>query len=101
MAAEIVAAALLGAAIGSFLNVVIHRLPLGESLVSPGSHCPHCNSPVRARDNVPVLSWLLLRTSPVSLRAAHRNARGWVTEFTMCAACRIDQRNVSTHLCVS
>jgi leader peptidase (prepilin peptidase)/N-methyltransferase len=61
MAAEIVAAALLGAAIGSFLNVVIHRLPLGESLVSPGSHCPHCNAPVRARDNVPVLSWLLLR----------------------------------------
>jgi leader peptidase (prepilin peptidase) / N-methyltransferase len=54
-------AALIGALIGSFLNVVIHRVPLGESLVSPGSHCPHCNSPVRTRDNVPVLSWLLLR----------------------------------------
>jgi leader peptidase (prepilin peptidase) / N-methyltransferase len=61
MAAEIVAAAVLGALIGSFLNVVIHRLPLGESLVSPGSHCPSCGAPVRARDNVPVLSWLLLR----------------------------------------
>ena len=55
------AAALLGAVIGSFLNVVIHRVPLGESLVSPGSHCPSCGAAVRARDNVPVLSWLLLR----------------------------------------
>ncbi|HEX3277070.1 MAG TPA: prepilin peptidase [Thermoleophilaceae bacterium] len=55
------AAALLGAVIGSFLNVVIHRLPLGESLVSPGSHCPSCGAAVRARDNVPVLSWLLLQ----------------------------------------
>jgi leader peptidase (prepilin peptidase)/N-methyltransferase len=55
------AAALLGALIGSFLNVVIHRLPLGESLVSPGSHCPSCGAAVRARDNVPVLSWLLLQ----------------------------------------
>ena len=56
MAAEIVAVAVLGAAIGSFLNVVIHRLPLGESLVTPGSHCPSCGAPVRAFDNVPVLS---------------------------------------------
>ena len=55
------AAALLGALIGSFLNVVIHRLPLGESLVSPGSHCPSCGAPVRTRDNVPILSWLLLQ----------------------------------------
>src|SRR3954454_25169435 len=61
MAAEIAAAALLGALIGSFLNVVIHRVPLGESLVSPGSHCPSCGAAVRTRDNVPVLSWLLLR----------------------------------------
>src|SRR5919202_1890554 len=60
-AAEVVVTGLFGAVIGSFLNVVIHRLPLGESLVSPGSHCPRCGSPVRARDNVPVLSWLLLR----------------------------------------
>jgi leader peptidase (prepilin peptidase) / N-methyltransferase len=55
------AAALLGAVIGSFLNVVIHRVPLGESLVSPGSHCPSCGAPVRTRDNIPILSWLLLR----------------------------------------
>ena len=47
--------------IGSFLNVVIHRLPLGESLASPGSRCPHCGTPVKPYDNVPVISWLVLR----------------------------------------
>ncbi|HYH58720.1 MAG TPA: prepilin peptidase [Thermoleophilaceae bacterium] len=52
---------LLGLAVGSFLNVVIHRLPRGESLVSPPSHCPACDAPVKPYDNVPVLSWLLLR----------------------------------------
>ena len=50
-----------GALIGSFLNVVIHRLPRGESLVTPRSSCPDCGTQIRARDNVPVLSWLLLR----------------------------------------
>ncbi len=54
-------AALLGLAVGSFLNVVVHRLPLGESLSHPGSRCPACGHEVRARDNIPVLSWLLLR----------------------------------------
>jgi leader peptidase (prepilin peptidase) / N-methyltransferase len=53
--------ALLGLAIGSFLNVVIHRVPRDESLVHPGSHCPQCGNPVRARHNVPVLGWLMLR----------------------------------------
>lgn len=53
--------ALLGAVIGSFLNVVIHRLPRGESLASPGSHCPACGAGVRPYDNVPVISWLVLR----------------------------------------
>jgi leader peptidase (prepilin peptidase)/N-methyltransferase len=52
---------LLGLAIGSFLNVVIHRVPRDESLVHPGSHCPQCGNPVRARHNVPVLGWLMLR----------------------------------------
>jgi leader peptidase (prepilin peptidase) / N-methyltransferase len=51
----------LGATVGSFLNVVIHRLPRGESLVRPRSRCPGCGTPVAPRDNVPVLSWLLLR----------------------------------------
>lgn len=50
----------LGLLVGSFLNVVIHRVPAGLSLVSPGSACPVCAHPVRPRDNVPVLSWLVL-----------------------------------------
>jgi leader peptidase (prepilin peptidase)/N-methyltransferase len=54
-------AAPLGAVIGSFLNVVIHRLPLGQSLSTPRSHCPACKQPIRPLDNVPVLSWLVLR----------------------------------------
>jgi leader peptidase (prepilin peptidase)/N-methyltransferase len=46
---------------GSFLNVVIYRVPRGMSVVRPASHCPACGAPVRAFDNVPLLSWLLLR----------------------------------------
>jgi leader peptidase (prepilin peptidase) / N-methyltransferase len=46
---------------GSFLNVVIWRVPRGESIVSPPSHCPNCGERIRARDNVPIVSWLLLR----------------------------------------
>jgi leader peptidase (prepilin peptidase)/N-methyltransferase len=59
--AYVALAFLAGLAIGSFLNVVAYRLPRGESLISPGSHCPSCDAPVRPRDNVPVLGWLLLR----------------------------------------
>ena len=51
----------LGLAVGSFLNVVAYRVPAGLSLVSPGSHCPDCERPVRHRHNVPVLGWLALR----------------------------------------
>lgn len=51
---------LFGLIIGSFLNVVIYRLPLGESLAFPGSHCPSCNAPVKPYDNFPVLSYLAL-----------------------------------------
>jgi leader peptidase (prepilin peptidase)/N-methyltransferase len=50
-----------GIAIGSFLNVVVYRVPLGMSLVAPASACPNCKTEIRKRDNVPVLSWLLLR----------------------------------------
>jgi leader peptidase (prepilin peptidase) / N-methyltransferase len=57
----VVIAFLLGAAIGSFLNVAISRLPKGESVVHPGSHCPECGAPVAPRDNIPIVSWLLLR----------------------------------------
>ena len=52
---------LLGLLVGSFLNVVIHRLPRGESLTRPASRCPSCGAPVKPYDNVPVVSWILLR----------------------------------------
>lgn len=61
MTALAVVGALLGLVIGSFLNVVAYRVPLEKSVVSPPSACPACGSQIRARDNVPVLSWLLLR----------------------------------------
>jgi leader peptidase (prepilin peptidase)/N-methyltransferase len=54
-------AALFGAILGSFLNVVGHRLPRGESLSRPASRCPSCGTPIKPYDNVPVLSWFLLR----------------------------------------
>ena len=50
-----------GLLIGSFLNVVAYRLPRGESLSVPASHCPGCDTPIKPYDNIPVLSWLLLR----------------------------------------
>jgi leader peptidase (prepilin peptidase)/N-methyltransferase len=49
-----------GACIGSFLNVCIHRLPQDESVLRPASRCPHCAAPIAWRDNIPLLSWLLL-----------------------------------------
>jgi leader peptidase (prepilin peptidase)/N-methyltransferase len=51
----------LGLVIGSFLNVVIYRVPRGESIVRPRSHCPQCDQPIRPRDEIPVVSWLLLK----------------------------------------
>lgn len=66
--------ALLGLVVGSFLNVVIHRVPLGESVVKPRSRCPGCGSEISPRDNVPVVSWILLKgkcrtcAEPISTR---------------------------------
>ena len=54
-------AAPFGLVIGSFLNVVAYRVPLRKSIAFPGSYCPACETPVKAYDNVPVLSWLVLR----------------------------------------
>lgn len=70
----VVFATLLGLAVGSFLNVVVWRVPRGESLSSPPSACPKCGTGIRAHDNVPVLGWLLLRGKcrdchdPISIR---------------------------------
>jgi leader peptidase (prepilin peptidase)/N-methyltransferase len=52
---------LVGLLFGSFLTVVIHRVPAGESVVRPRSRCPVCGAEIRSRDNIPVLSWVLLR----------------------------------------
>jgi len=62
----------LGLALGSFLNVCIFRMPLGLSVVRPGSACPHCESPIRFYDNIPVLSWIVLR-------GRCRNCSAWIT----------------------
>lgn len=65
---------MLGLAVGSFANVVIYRVPRGESIVSPPSACPGCHTPITPHDNIPVLSWLLLRgrcrscQAPISAR---------------------------------
>jgi leader peptidase (prepilin peptidase)/N-methyltransferase len=50
-----------GLVVGSFMTVAVHRMPKGESVVSPRSRCPSCGAEIGARDNIPVLSWLLLR----------------------------------------
>ena len=58
----------LGLLIGSFLNVVIYRVPRGESILLPASHCPACDTPIKLRHNAPVLSWLWLRGRCASCR---------------------------------
>jgi leader peptidase (prepilin peptidase)/N-methyltransferase len=64
----------LGTVIGSFLNVCIHRLPQGKSIVAPPSHCPRCKNPIRFYDNIPLASFLILQGrcrkchAPISLR---------------------------------
>ena len=53
-------AGVVGLMIGSFLNVVIYRLPRHKSIVRPGSACPSCGKPIKWYDNIPILSWLIL-----------------------------------------
>ncbi|MCU1474307.1 A24 family peptidase [Amnibacterium sp.] len=70
----ILAVGMFGLLIGSFLNVVAYRVPIGMSVVAPPSACPGCGTPISARDNVPLLSWALLRGAcrhcrmPISVR---------------------------------
>jgi leader peptidase (prepilin peptidase)/N-methyltransferase len=59
--AGLVLLGLCGAAFGSFVNVLAHRLPRRESIVKPRSRCPHCDTAIRSYDNIPVVSWVLLR----------------------------------------
>jgi len=73
-AVEVSFAALVGACVGSFLNVVVYRVPRGESIMRPRSQCPVCGHPIRNLDNVPIVSWLVLQgrcrdcTAPISPR---------------------------------
>ena len=70
----VVCTILLGPVVGSFLNVVVHRVPTGASVVWPASRCPGCEEPILARDNVPLISYALLRgrcrhcAKPISAR---------------------------------
>jgi len=70
----VVVSTVLGLAVGSFLNVVIYRVPIGKSIVTPPSACPTCATPVAPRDNIPLLSWMILRGrcrkcgTPISIR---------------------------------
>ncbi|MBF0430628.1 MAG: prepilin peptidase [Fibrobacteria bacterium] len=59
-----------GAVIGSFFNVVIYRIPRGESVIWPASHCPHCSSKIAPWQNIPVLSWLFLKGKCANCRAS-------------------------------
>lgn len=71
---QIAIVAVLGGSIGSFLNVVVYRMPRGIGLLKPGSHCPACGASIRPLDNIPVIGWLKLRgrcrscRSPISVR---------------------------------
>jgi leader peptidase (prepilin peptidase)/N-methyltransferase len=70
----VLASGLLGLVVGSYLNVLVHRLPLGVSTVTPPSRCPACDALIRPYDNLPVVSWLILRGrcrdcgAPISVR---------------------------------
>ena len=71
---------LLGACVGSFLNVVIYRVPRGESIVFPGSHCPRCGTFIKWYDNLPLLSWLVLRARCRACKG-HISARYFLIEL--------------------
>src|SRR5262245_22881063 len=72
----------MGATVGSFLNVVVYRLPLGKNLAYPGSYCPRCRHPIRLADNIPIVSWLALwgRCRDCGGRIA---VRYWVVELVI------------------
>jgi leader peptidase (prepilin peptidase) / N-methyltransferase len=91
-------AGLLGAVVGSFLNVVAFRLPRRESLVTPRSRCTSCGVPVRPYDNIPVLSWLLLRghCRNCSARISPRYPLVEAGTALLCAAAVLAHGNVST-----
>lgn len=93
MILAIILSGLVGLAIGSFLNVVILRLPRGESVVSPGSRCPSCGTSLRWYHNVPLLSWIALRGRCASCRAWI----GWQYPLVEAATAAIWAGNVAAY----
>jgi leader peptidase (prepilin peptidase)/N-methyltransferase len=89
--AAAVTAAVLGAIVGSFLNVVAYRLPRGASLLYPGSRCPACEAAIKPYDNVPVLGWLWLRGRCRACGARISPQYPLVEALTglLCAACAL------------
>ena len=94
---------LLGAVVGSFLNVVIYRLPLGENLSYPGSHCPKCGHAIRWFDNIPLLGWLSLkgkcRDCQTAISARYPIVEGVVMAFfTLIAILEIGMQGINLPL---
>jgi leader peptidase (prepilin peptidase)/N-methyltransferase len=89
----IILSGLVGLAVGSFLNVVILRLPRGESIVSPSSRCPSCETPLRWYHNVPLVSWIALRGRCASCGASI----GWQYPLVEAATAAIWAGNVAAY----
>ncbi|MCW3013114.1 MAG: prepilin peptidase, partial [Solirubrobacterales bacterium] len=94
-------AAIFGLVIGSFLNVVVWRLPRGESLSSPGSHCPTCETAIKPYDNIPLFGWLMLRgrcracQAPISSRYPLVEAATAVLYLLVVAVCWDDATRIA------
>ena len=104
--AVVTSSAVLGLLVGSFLNVVIARVPAGGSVVHPPSHCPKCNTELTARDNIPIVSWLVLRArcrtcqAPISVRYPLVEA-GTVALFGLVAGSIGPHADLVAHLVVA
>jgi leader peptidase (prepilin peptidase)/N-methyltransferase len=91
-------AGIVGLAIGSFLNVVIYRVPAGESVMRPGSHCPRCGAGILGRHNVPVLGWLMLRGRCHACHAAISPRYPLVEALTAALFAAVTGRVLQLHL---
>jgi len=94
--------ALSGLAVGSFQNVVVHRVPLALSVVTPGSRCPQCEHPIRARHNIPVLGWLVLRGKcadcDMAISARYPAVEFFTAALFVAIAARLDQLHLLSAL---
>ena len=79
---ESIAAFLVGACVGSFLNVCVYRIPLNRSIVTPGSHCAACGAPIPWFNNIPTVSWWVLR-GKAACCGTRIDFRYWLVEAGM------------------